>query len=288
MDSIKLEAPGKINLSLDIVGKREDGYHNVKMIMQTIRLSDRLTITKNQSGNITTASNLPYVPNNETNLSYKSARLFCDRFGINDGLHIDMQKVIPVGGGLGGGSADAAAVLTGLNQMYETHLSLAALSGMAEKLGADVPFCLRRGTYLAEGIGEKLSHLPPFPQTHVVLVKPPFGVSTKWVYQTLRWEEIKEHPDTLELIRALSRHDAHAFAPYMKNVLEEVVFSRYHTIRELKTAMRRRGAYAAMMSGSGATVFGLFDAYEDAKRAYNAFLSEQMEAYLTQTAEGAE
>lgn len=287
MDSIKLEAYGKINLSLDIVGKRDDGYHNVQMIMQTIRLSDDVIITKNNSGRITTSSNLPYVPNNETNLSYKSARLFCDRFGITDGLHIKMHKNIPVGGGLGGGSADAAAVLQGLNQMYETHLSLGELSKMAVTLGADVPFCLRRGTYLAEGIGEELSHLPPFPETHLVLVKPPFGVSTKWVYQTLKWQEIKEHPNTLELIRALQNRDPHAFAPHMKNVLEEVVFPRYQAIQKLKRSMKAHGAYASMMSGSGATVFGLFDQKEDAVRAYDTYKKEGMEAHLTQTIEGA-
>ena len=287
MDSIKLEAYGKINLSLDIVGKRDDGYHNVQMIMQTIRLSDDVIITKNNSGKITTSSNLPYVPNNETNLSYKSARLFYDRFGITDGLHIKMHKNIPVGGGLGGGSADAAAVLQGLNQMYETHLSLGELSKMAVTLGADVPFCLRRGTYLAEGIGEELSHLPPFPETHLVLVKPPFGVSTKWVYQTLKWQEIKEHPNTLELIRALQNRDPHAFAPHMKNVLEEVVFPRYQAIQKLKRSMKAHGAYASMMSGSGATVFGLFDQKEDAVRAYDTYKKEGMEAHLTQTIEGA-
>ena len=284
MDTVKLEAHGKINLSLDIVGKREDGYHSVRMIMQTIGLSDEVVITKNTGKAITTSSNLPYVPNNETNLAYQSARLFCDRFGITDGLHIEMQKNIPVGGGLGGGSADAAAVLMGLDRMYGARLSLRELSEMAVQLGADVPFCLRRGTYLAEGIGEALSHLPDFPETPLLLVKPPFGVSTKWVYQTLRWEETKRHPDTLALIGALSRHDAHAFAPHMANVLEEVVFPRYPVIRELKEKMRSLGAFAAMMSGSGATVFGLFDSRKDAARAEEAFREDDFETHLTQTA----
>ncbi len=283
MDRLEVSAHGKINLSLDIVGKEENGYHSVRMIMQTIRLYDRIEIQKTTDGQIRTAGNLSYVPNNETNLAYKAADAFRKATGTSDGLFIRMQKRIPVGGGLGGGSADAAAVLQGLNRMYGTHLHRNELDALASSIGADVPFCLRRGTYLAEGIGEKLSHLPQFPGRSVVLVKPPFGVSTKWVYQNLRWQEIQKRPDTGELIRALAQKNTACFYGSMANVLEEVVFPSYPVIAKLKERMLLLGADAAMMSGSGATVFGIFEDNEKAKSVLDAFRREGKETYLTET-----
>ena len=195
MKEISIKALAKINLGLDVVRRREDGYHEVRMIMQTIHLFDRLQIMRNRSGKITMSANLSFLPTNENNLVYKAAKLLKDEFLIRDGIHVKLYKHIPVAAGMAGGSTDAAAVLYGLNRMFGLGLSKEELMQRGVKLGADVPYCVMRGTALAEGIGEKLTALPPMVKCPVLIAKPQIGVSTRFVYENLKLDEHTQHPD---------------------------------------------------------------------------------------------
>lgn len=272
MDKIQLKALAKINLGLDVLRRREDGYHEVKMIMQTIGLHDDLEIRKTKTPGIQVKTNLYYLPTNENNLVYKAAKLLMDEFQIQDGVSIRLKKRIPVAAGMAGGSSDGAAVLWGINQMYGLGLSMQALMERGVRLGADVPYCIQRGTALAEGIGEKLSVLPPMPKCTILIAKPGISVSTKFVYENLHANDLKpeQHPDVDSMIEAMRQKDLGLLCSRMGNVLETVTIPAYPVINEIKRTMMDNGAIGSMMSGSGPTVFGIFDSPVAAKQAMKA------------------
>ena len=272
MDKIQLKALAKINLGLDVLRRREDGYHEVKMIMQTIGLHDDLEIRKTKTPGIQVKTNLYYLPTNENNLVYKAAKLLMDEFQIQDGVSIQLKKRIPVAAGMAGGSSDGAAVLWGINQMYGLGLSMQALMERGVRLGADVPYCIQRGTALAEGIGEKLSVLPPMPKCTILIAKPGISVSTKFVYENLHANDLKpeQHPDVDSMIEAMRQKDLGLLCSRMGNVLETVTIPAYPVINEIKRTMMDNGAIGSMMSGSGPTVFGIFDSPAAAKQAMKA------------------
>ncbi len=283
MKDISVKALAKINLGLDVVRRREDGYHEVRMIMQTIHLFDRLEISKNTSGQITMETNLAFLPTNENNLVYKAAKLLTDEFGIKDGVHVWLHKHIPVAAGMAGGSTDAAAVLYGMNRIFDLGLSKEELMERGVKIGADVPYCVMRGTALAEGIGEKLTKLPPMVKCPVLIAKPQINVSTKFVYENLKLDADTEHPDIDRLVADIREKNLTKIAADMGNVLETVTIPAYPVIADIKENMLQNGAVNAMMSGSGPTVFGLFEKEADAVQAYEAMkrsgLAKQI--YLT-------
>ena len=268
MDEISLKALAKINLGLDVVRRREDGYHEVRMVMQTIHLYDRLDIAKCPEPGIHITSNLSFLPVNENNLIYKAGKMLMDEFGIDSGVMVKLNKRIPVAAGMAGGSTDAAAMLYGMNELFELKLKRSDLMERGVKIGADVPYCILRGTALAEGIGEKLTALSPMVKCPVLIAKPQISVSTKFVYENLKLDENTLHPDIDRLIRDIENKDLQAIAGHMGNVLESVTIPNYPIIAEIKELMRKSGAVNAMMSGSGPTVFGLFADDETAQRAY--------------------
>lgn len=272
MDKIQLKALAKINLGLDVLRRREDGYHEVKMIMQTIGLHDDLEIRKTKTPGIQVKTNLYYLPTNENNLVYKAAKLLMDEFQIQDGVSIQLKKRIPVAAGMAGGSSDGAAVLWGINQMYGLGLSMQALMERGVRLGADVPYCIQRGTALAEGIGEKLSVLPSMPKCTILIAKPGISVSTKFVYENLHANDLKpeQQPDVDSMIEAMRQKDLGLLCSRMGNVLETVTIPAYPVINEIKRTMMDNGAIGSMMSGSGPTVFGIFDSPAAAKQAVKA------------------
>lgn len=276
MDNISLKALAKINLGLDVIGKREDGYHDVRMIMQSIHLYDRIEIKKTRSPKIKVEVNLYYLPVDENNLVYKAASLMKERYGIKEGVRITLQKFIPVAAGLGGGSSDAAAVLVGMNRMFKLNIKQEELMALGAEIGADVPFCVMRGTALAEGIGEKLTALPQMPKCPVLIAKPGVSVSTAEVYQNLRLYEGMKHPDIDGMIEAIGNKDLDGIAAHMGNVLETVTIPKYPVIKEIKKIMMDNGALNAMMSGSGPSVFGLFREEKDVQAAYEALKASEL------------
>ena len=200
---MKFKAYGKINLALDVVRKRPDGYHDVKMVMQTVKIYDDIEIKKNTTGNIAIKTNLFFLPTDEKNLMYKAAKLLIDEFNIKEGVDIELKKVIPVSAGMAGGSSDAATVLYGMNKMFRLGLSTKELMKRGVKLGADVPYCIIRGTALSEGIGDELTRLSPPPKLTVLVVKPKINVSTAYVYKNLKLDELERHPDIDAMVKAL-------------------------------------------------------------------------------------
>lgn len=285
MDKIQLKALAKINLGLDVLRRREDGYHEVKMIMQTISLCDELELRRTRQPGIQVRTNLPYLPTNENNLVYKAAKLLQDEFGMKEGVSIQLRKKIPVAAGMAGGSSDAAAVLWGMNRMYGLGLSRTALMERGVKLGADVPYCILRGTALAEGIGERLTALPPMPKCYLLIVKPGISVSTRFVYENLHANELRpeQHPDVDAMVQALKRKDLKALASGMGNILELVTVPAYPVIEEIRQCILKAGACGALMSGSGPTVFGIFDTQANARKAVQAVRAAQLarQIYLT-------
>lgn len=268
MERIQLKALGKINLGLDVLGKRENGYHDVRMIMQTVYLYDEVTLEKRQEPGITVSTNLIYLPTDKTNIAYRAAKILLDEFGERRGVAIHLKKHIPVAAGMAGGSADAAAVLFGMNRMFGWKLSEKELMERGVTLGADVPYCIMRGTALAEGIGEKLTRLPAMPKCHLLIAKPPISVSTKLVYEKLDALAIVDHPDIDGIIEGLKDRDLIRVAGSMGNVLQNVTETEYPVITQIKEKMIKGGAINAMMSGSGPTVFGLFTNPQAAQNAY--------------------
>lgn len=267
MDKMELKALGKINLGLDVLGRRENGYHDVRMVMQTLYLYDQITIEKTEKPGIELSTNLFYLPVNENNLAYHAADLLMQEFGVEEGVKITLEKHIPVAAGMAGGSSNAAAVLYGINRMFSLGLSQEELMERGVKLGADVPYCIMRGTVLAEGIGEILTPLPAMPRCTVLVAKPPISVSTKLVYEKLDAHEIEDHPDIDGVLEGLERQDLKKIASSMGNVLERVTVEEYPVIEEIKEMMKENGALNAMMSGSGPTVFGLYSDKRMAKEA---------------------
>lgn len=286
--NLKLKAYGKINLALDVLRRREDGYHDVRMIMQTVGIYDQVDLRRKREPGITVETNLYYLPNNENNLVYQAAKLLFDEFQLKEGLHINLKKVIPVAAGMAGGSSDAAAVLVGVNKMFSLGLSKEQLMERGVKIGADVPYCIMRGTALSEGIGEKLTKLPPMPQCQILIAKPGISVSTKFVYENLHANDLKpeQHPDIDGMIEAIEKQDVYMVGEKMGNVLELVTADKYPVIENIKAVMREHGAVNAMMSGSGPTVFGIFtspraaqNAYEELRYGKSSELAKQV--YLT-------
>ena len=282
-NDISLKALAKINLGLDVVRRREDGYHEVRMIMQTIQLYDRLDIKRTQEPGIQIQTNLSFLPVNENNLIYKAAKLLMDEFSITDGVSVKLDKRIPVAAGMAGGITDAAAMLIGVNRLFSLGLTKRQLMERGVQIGADVPYCIMRGTALAEGIGEALSPLPPMVKCPVLIAKPSISVSTKFVYQNLKLDDTTIHPDIDRLIDDIKAKNLHDIAAHMGNVLETVTIPNYPVIDEIKKHMLSNGAVGAMMSGSGPTVFGLFDDEDTAKKAYKAMRSSHLarQVYLT-------
>lgn len=283
MKKIRLKAMAKINLGLDVVRKREDGYHEVRMIMQTIRMYDQIELEPTEEPGIRVSANLNYLPTNEDNLVYKAAKLLMDEFDVKKGLNIGLRKFIPVAAGMAGGSSDAAAVMVGVNRLFHLNLSQKELMERGVKIGADVPYCIVRGTALAEGIGEKLTHLPPAPAGYVLIAKPGIHVSTKFVYTNLKANELESHPDIDGQIQAIRSGDLKKVAELCGNVLETVTIPAYPVIEEIKDVMKKGGALNACMSGSGPTVFGLFDDREKAKAVYETLYGGELakQVYLT-------
>lgn len=283
MDKLELKALGKINLGLDILGRRENGYHDVRMVMQTVYLYDRVILEKSQRPGIQLMTNLKFLPANENNIAYKAAALLMKEQGISGGIRITLDKHIPVAAGMAGGSSDAAAVLFGLNRMYELGLSEEELKQRGVLLGADVPYCIMRGTVLAEGIGEKLTPLPPLPRCYVLLAKPSLSASTQAVYEKYDALESVEHPDIDGIIRGIEQSDIRQAAASMGNVLEQVMIPEYPVIGKIKKTVLEAGALGAMMSGSGPTVFGIFDSRSAAKKAAARLRSRNLcrQVYVT-------
>lgn len=267
MNTIKMKAPAKINLGLDVLRKREDGYHEVSMVMQTIRLYDYLTIKKTSSDSISLNTNLPYLPNTENNLVYKAAKLIKTEFNIKHGVSIKLEKNIPVAAGLAGGSSDAAATLIGLNNLFSLNLTTEELMKRGVKLGADVPYCILGGTALSEGIGEILTPLPDVPHCYILVVKPNIHVSTKFVYENLNLTTIETHPDIEGMVSAIHASDYDGITRRLGNVLETVTEHTYPVIKQLKHLLISAGADGSIMSGSGPTVFGLFKDKNTAQKA---------------------
>lgn len=284
MGELKLKARAKINLGLDVLGKREDGYHELRMVMQTIGLCDELVLSRVETDGIFVSTNHPGLPTDERNLVYRAARMLREEFGLPGGIRIYLEKQIPMAAGLAGGSTDAAAVLKGMNTLYGLALSEEELQQRGVKLGADIPYCIAGGTMLAEGIGECLTELPEAPQCSVLLAKPRIDVSTGFVYGHLRVNEIQKHPDIDGQIEAIRRGDFSGMTEKMGNVLEMVTIPAYPVIQEIKEEMLRLGAAGSMMSGSGPTVFGLFDDRDRAELAYHRMCEcrEGRDVFLTE------
>jgi len=283
MNILELRALGKINLGLDVLGVREDGYHDVRMVMQTVYLYDDVIIRRKTGPGIEVESNLYYLPVDENNIAYKAAKLLTDEFDLTNGVFITLKKHIPVSAGMAGGSANAAAVLFGMNRMFRLGLGEEELMERGLKLGADVPYCIKRGTVLAEGIGEKLTPLPPLPKCQILIAKPGVSVSTKWVYDRIDAKKNLQHPDIDGIIAGLHHGDLQTVARSMGNVLEEVTIGAYPVIEEIKSRMKDAGALNAIMSGSGPTVFGIFADRTSAKEAYRRIKEQKLvkQVYLT-------
>lgn len=267
MDSTWINAPAKINIGLDVLRRREDGYHEVKMIMQSIRLFDRLTLTKTSRPGIHLTTNLHFLPVNEDNLVYQSTKLLMEEFKIKDGLKIHLEKRIPVAAGLAGGSTDAASCMLAINRLFGLGLNKRQLMERSIRLGADIPYCIQKGTALSEGIGEKLSRAPRMPDCYILIAKPGIHVSTKFVYGSLVLDENTRHPDIDRMLEAMRENNLDLLCSFMGNVLETVTVPAHPEIAHIKECMRENGAIGSLMSGSGPTVFGVFDDLEKAKYA---------------------
>lgn len=274
-----VKAPAKINLTLDVLYKRPDQYHEVEMIMTTVDLSDRIGLEPREDGLIKIISADRFVPDDERNFAYQAAKLLKDTYNIEQGVSITIEKEIPIAAGLAGGSSDAAATLRGLNELWDLGLTLDDLAQHATKIGSDVAFCVYGGTALATGRGEKIQELPAPPACWVVLAKPKIGVSTADVYGNLKIDEI-EHPNTKQMIQAIEDGNYELMCQSLGNVLESVTFKLYPEVITIKEQMQRFGADAVLMSGSGPTVFGLVDSETRVGRIYNGLRGFCEEVYV--------
>ncbi|EEH99267.1 4-(cytidine 5'-diphospho)-2-C-methyl-D-erythritol kinase [Clostridium tertium] len=279
---MRMKAYAKVNISLDIVGKREDGYHLLEMIMQSIDLYDEIVIEK-QKKEITIKCNKPYVPTDERNLAYKAAQLFIEKYNIDSGVNINIKKNIPVCAGLAGGSTDAATVLKIMNSLFNINASDEELMILGLKLGADVPYCIKGGTALCKGIGEEVTALKGFKDKVIVLVKPPFGVSTNSVYQEFNIEKARNHPNTNLIIDAINNDNLKMVCDNMKNLLENVTLRKHKILINIKEDMRHNGAMGTMMSGSGPTVFAFFDDMLKAQRCFEKMKEKYSDVFITRT-----
>ena len=282
MDNISLKAYAKVNLSLDILARREDGYHELCMIMQSIGVYDKVNLTKLRQKDIKISSNIKNLCLPENNIVYKAAKLLYERFDIKEGLHINLYKYIPMGAGMAGGSTDAAAVLRGMNELYNLRLSKEELMKIGLEIGADVPFCICGGTMLAKGIGEELSGLKSMPDAHLVLVKPKFSISTKEAYSLVELSKLTDNdrPDTDKILSYINEGDLKKIAENMKNVFELYIGKKYPLIEKIKQELIRQGALGAVMTGSGSVVFGVFEDLTLAKKCYETFKQGEFRAEI--------
>ena len=265
---MELSANAKINLTLDILRKREDGYHDLQMVMQSVTLADRLDVTPARGAEGRAVADLRFLPSDGKNLAQVAAAAFREATGLGGEVDVDIRKTIPVCGGLAGGSADAAAVLHAMNRLTGAGLSTQRLAEIGARAGSDVPFCVLGGTALAEGRGERLTPLPPLPSCHIVICKPPFSVSTPQLFGRVNVRKIVRRPDTAGVLAALDAGDLPGVARRMYNVFEDVLEPRrYREIASVKAALIDCGALGASMSGSGPSVFGLFESEADARTA---------------------
>ena len=280
---VTVEANAKINLTLDILGKRPDGFHEVAMVMQTIGLHDTLVMEKTER-DIELSINVPWLKADEKNLAWRAAELIRQEYGLEGGVRIELTKRIPVAAGLAGGSADAAAVLKGMNDLYGLQLDEEKLCELGARLGSDIPFCIMGGTMLATGRGEVLTRLSDMPETWVVLAKPRISVSTAWAYQNYDEQGAERHPDNEAIRQAITRGNRKAVAGLLCNVLESVTIKKYDVIAEYKQMMLDKGAMASMMSGSGPTVFGLAKSREQAESIADVLRQEtNADVFVTRT-----
>ncbi|MBR6762581.1 MAG: 4-(cytidine 5'-diphospho)-2-C-methyl-D-erythritol kinase [Clostridia bacterium] len=278
LNAIELAAKAKINLSLDITGIRENGYHELCMLMQSVELYDTVRLERDDM--ISVRTNLYYLPVNRQNIAYRIAERFFEKTGITGGARISITKRIPVAAGLAGGSTDGAAVLKGLNRLYETGLTMEEMCELALPVGSDIPFCLRGGTMLTEGIGEKLTRVPSIPKCHILLCKPSFGISTEAAFREFDTREKAEHPNTPLLLKALAEGDLETLAGNMKNVLADMARPNHRDIGAIEERMKADGALGAVMSGSGPTVFGIFRDKEAALKSYHTMRKSYREVFL--------
>ena len=273
MEKISINAMAKINLGLDVLRRRENGYHDVKMIMQTVNIYDTLDFVKLQESKIRVKTDAMELPTDENNLIYKAAKLLFDKCGVTEGVEITLTKRIPIAAGMAGGSTDAAAALVGVNQLFDLGLTMTELKEIGVKIGADVPYCIEGGTALSEGIGEILTKLPDAPDCFVVVAKPEISVSTKYVYENLHANELKYHPDIDGMVEAIREGNLDGVCKRMENVLETVTENKYPVISQLKKLLKDAGAENSLMSGSGPTVFAIFKEEETAKKALEAVVN---------------
>ena len=285
LEQITIAAPAKINLSLDITGKLENGYHALDTIMQTISIEDKITLAKT-GRQISVLCDHPQVPQGNGNICHKAAEAFFEKTALEGGVIITIDKNIPVAAGLAGGSSDAAAVIKGLNLLYGTGLTQREMCEIGLKCGADVPYCIVAGTCRAKGIGEKLTKLPSFAGVYIVLVVPDFFVSTAWAYKNYDLNKTDEKPRTEELISYIRGRDIKNTAERMANVLESVTAKKHPEIQEIKNDIKKSGACGSVMSGSGPSVFGLFENEEKARIAFSVIREKYNRSYLTLTVDG--
>ncbi len=285
MDEIKLKAMAKINLSLDIINKRPDGYHNVKMVMQQVGLYDEVYMKKIQKG-IMIETNCSFLPTDSSNIAFKAARDMIDRYNIQGGVYIYIKKNIPIAAGLAGGSSNGAEVIKGINELYDLNLSLEEMMGIGAPIGADIPFCILGGCAVAEGIGEKLTSIKGLDKGWLVLSKPNIGVSTVEAYNNLDIDRISERPDTERLLKALEEESIYDVARALCNVFEEGIHKRHPIVRRIKKRMLQYGALGSIMTGSGPTVFGIFKDYEKAKSASEKLRRIYKQTYLVRSYNG--
>ncbi len=282
MNKLSIRAYAKVNFTLDVTNKRENGYHDVRMVMQQIDLHDIVTLEKREEG-ISLESKNKFLPKDHTNIAWKAAKAVAEHVNKELGVHIKIEKNIPVAAGLAGGSTDAAAVIRGMNKIYELGLSLNEMMEIGVTIGADVPFCIMGGTALAEGIGENLSSIELEKSFWMVLAKPSLGVSTKKIYEALDYKKIENHPETEAMIGAVQCGDIGAVSGLLGNVLEPVTLSLYPSVGDLKLKMKEFGACGTLMSGSGPSVFGLFKSYEKACTAAKRLKRIYKQTYVTKT-----
>lgn len=286
MDFIKLKSKAKINLSIDVLGKRQDGYHFVEMIMQTIDLYDIVKVKELDEDEIKVKSTSLDIPLDEDNIVYKAAKILKNKFDIKKGVEIFIEKNIPVAAGMAGGSSNAAAVLVGLNQLWKLELSEDELKDIGFNLGADIPFCISGKPALAQGVGEKLTDIKGLPRDiYILICKPDLFVSTKEVYQGLDLNNIKKRPNNKYLIECLKYEDIKALSENMVNVLENVTISKHKEIDNIKQIMMKNNALGSMMSGSGPTVFGLFESKEDALIGKKELLKKYKQVYVVNSSQ---
>jgi 4-diphosphocytidyl-2-C-methyl-D-erythritol kinase len=277
-----IKTRAKINLTLDVLAKRKDGYHEVEMIMQSIDLYDEMEFKVTQ-GDIIIHCEHSEVPKNEDNIVYTAAKLLKKEYNVDKGIEITIHKYIPVAAGLAGGSTNAAGTLKALNELWNLNLPIKRLMELGGSIGADIPFCLLGGTVLATGIGEVLKSLNPLPPTWLVLVKPEFSVSTSWAYQNINFNKKLKHPNTNKVLKAIDKRDIEGAIPYLQNILEDVTSIAYPEIKSIKNRMLNLGSRGVLMSGSGPTIFGICKCKQDAQYIYDQLKKEYKDVFITKT-----